>query len=363
MKNMKLFKPFLAALLLVIAGFAQAEMVIDFSDTKGFGTAMDFVQINNIRVDTRTEIVNPFDGSSQTEVITMYYDVPFRFDLAGMHLVPDLGTAAPQTAARNCAQLTVFVTNAMNGAPLEDAIITVGGKSLIAGSNGATFENLPTGSTSVQVNHQDYVASSKTVNLACGGNGTTSLSLSPSVGENALRVTDLRAILTWGNQPKDLDAHLTGPCPGLPADLTNEENRFHVYWLDENRLGCNGMVKLDVDDVDSFGPETITIVPIGERLNEGVYRYSVYQYEGTGTLADSASVSLIVGNQPQRTFYPPAECQANLISSSDGSAAVDDGNAWVVFELIVNAEGAVSVVLVNQCKRIGGSAIIRQKSH
>jgi len=337
---MKLFKPFLAALLLVIAGFAQAEMVIDFSDTKGFGTAMDFVQINNIRVDTRTEIVNPFDGSSQTEVITMYYDVPFRFDLAGMHLVPDLGTAAPQTAARNCAQLTVFVTNAMNGAPLEDAIITVGGKSLIAGSNGATFENLPTGSTSVQVNHQDYVASSKTVNLACGGNGTTSLSLSPSVGENALRVTDLRAILTWGNQPKDLDAHLTGPCPGLPADLTNEENRFHVYWLDENRLGCNGMVKLDVDDVDSFGPETITIVPIGD-----------------------ASVSLIVGNQPQRTFYPPAECQANLISSSDGSAAVDDGNAWVVFELIVNAEGAVSVVLVNQCKRIGGSAIIRQKSH
>ena len=357
---MKLFKPFLAALLFVVAGFAQAaEMEIYFNDSKGFGTAKDLVQINNIRVDTITEVVNPFDGSSQFDIITMYYDVPFRFELAGMHLVPDLSTAATQNPERNSAQLTVVVTNAMNGIPIVDAIVTVAGISQISGDSGATFEGLPTGSTSVQVTHQGFVTDSKRVNLVSGNNGTASLSLSPSIGENALRVTDMRAILTWGNEPRDLDAHLTGPCPGLPSGSTNEDGRFHVYWFEENRDGCNGMVNLDVDDVDSYGPETITIHPANGVLNEGVYRYTVYQYEGTGTLADSASVSLIVGNNPPRAFYPPSD-RSVLIPSDDGSPAVEMGNAWVVFEIHVNATGLVSVVEVNEYKRIAGSSVIRR---
>jgi hypothetical protein len=362
MKNMKLFKPFLTALLFVVMGFAQAELVIDFNDSSGFGTAMDLVQINNIRVDTRTEIVNPFDGTSQFHVITMYYDVPFRFEQAAMHLVPDMSGAAPQTPERNCAQLTVFVTNAMNGDPITDATATVGGISKHTGVSGAIFDGLPTGLSSVQVTHQDFVADSKTVNLACGNNGTVSLSLSPSVGEDALQANDMRLILTWGEQPVDLDAHLTCPVPGLPAGFTNEEGRDHVYWPPELRSGCDGMVNLDVDDTSSFGPETITIVPnpATGRLNEGIYRYSVYQYQGFGTLADSASVSLIVGNYPTRTFYPPLLCQGSLTPSGDMAEAVELGNIWKVLELHVDAAGIVSVVEVNTCGQEAGSAVVRK---
>lgn len=371
---MKLFKPFLAAFLFVVMGFAKAEMIIDFGDSSGFGTAKDFVQINNIRVDTRTKIVNPFAPEEiQFEVITMYYDVPFRFDLAGMHLVPDMSGAATQTAERNCAQLTVFVTNAMNGSPIGNAIVTVGGISKSTDVSGnALFDKLPTGPISVQVTYPDFVIDSKTANLACGNNGTVSLSLSPSVGEDALLANDLRLILTWGEQPVDLDAHLTGPCPGLSAvfinedvGFINEENRFHVYWPPDLRSGCDGMVNLDVDDMSSFGPETITIVPnpATGRLNEGIYRYTVYQYQGSGTLADSASVSLLVGNYPPRTFYPPLLCQGNLIPSLDNvTEAVELGNIWKVLELHVNAAGIVSVVEVNTCGQEAGSAVVRSKT-
>ncbi len=362
---MKLFKPFLAAFLFVVMGFAKADMVIDFGNSSGFGTAIDFVQINNIRVDTRTKIVNPFAPEEiQFEVITMYYDVPFRFELAGMHLVPDMSGAATQNAERNCAQLTVFVTNAMDGSSIGNAIVTVGGisKSTDVSSGNALFEKLPTGPISVQVTYPDFVTDSKTANLACGNNGTVSLSLSPSVGEDALLANDLRIILTWGKQPVDLDAHLTCPVPGLPAGFTNEEGRDHVYWPPELRSGCDGMVNLDVDDTSSFGPETITIVPhpATGRLNEGIYRYTVYQYQGSGTLADSASVSLIVGNYPPRTFYPPLLCQVNLIPSLDDvTEAVESGNIWKVLELHVNAAGIVSVVDVNTCGQEAGSAVVR----
>jgi hypothetical protein len=54
-----------------------------------------------------------------------------------------------------------------------------------------------------------------------------------------------RIVLNWGESPSDLDLHL-------------ESGGYHVsYW--NMHVSTDGGVRLDRDDVDCFGPETITI--------------------------------------------------------------------------------------------------------
>ncbi len=72
----------------------------------------------------------------------------------------------------------------------------------------------------------------------------------------------LRIVLTWGATPSDLDSHLTGP--------NSLGGRFHVYYSNK----VDGGAELDLDDVSSYGPETITI----KQLRDGMYRYSVHNF-------------------------------------------------------------------------------------
>jgi hypothetical protein len=81
---MKLIKLFITTLSLVLAGLAQAQLTIDFTDTSGFGTGPEMVQINDIRVDF--EIPNPFGGPPR--IATAYYDVAFQFNKETLHLEP-----------------------------------------------------------------------------------------------------------------------------------------------------------------------------------------------------------------------------------------------------------------------------------
>ena len=90
---------------------------------------------------------------------------------------------------------------------------------------------------------------------------------SPNVGSGNVRI-----VLTWGENPRDLDSHLLTP--------SGEE----VYWVntDPPEAGAN----LDRDDVSSYGPETITIT----EPQLGTYQYWVYQYSSTGSLTSSEAV-------------------------------------------------------------------------
>jgi len=69
----------------------------------------------------------------------------------------------------------------------------------------------------------------------------------------------VRIVLTWGQYPWDLDAHLSG-------------SGFHVYYRNQDV----GYAELDYDDRNSFGPEIITIS--GSKI--GSYVYTVHNYSG-----------------------------------------------------------------------------------
>lgn len=122
--------------------------------------------------------------------------------------------------------------------------------------------------------------------------------------------TSIGIVLFWGASPSDLDAHLTGPSSG---------SRFHVYWDQKGALNSDPFAALDVDDISSFGPETITIT----QQSSGVYRFSVHDYSDrgfTGTTNLAASGAII------RLFLPGK----NPVTFTVPNQA---GNLWTVFEL------------------------------
>ena len=129
----------------------------------------------------------------------------------------------------------------------------------------------------------------------------------------------LRAVLTWGATPRDLDSHLSYP-------------NNHVYYVDKTGTNAN----LDVDDTDSFGPETITI----EQKHDGErYVYAVHDYtNGSRNRKDSkamgfsnARVEVYVGQTLIRTYrvQPDTTATSWIVFGIDENGAFHDINQYL----------------------------------
>ncbi|MFC1587594.1 pre-peptidase C-terminal domain-containing protein [Planctomycetota bacterium] len=99
-------------------------------------------------------------------------------------------------------------------------------------------------------------------------------------GENLENRDSYRFVLEWGEHPRDLDSHLL--TPPIAGDA------YHIYYPASNRGSTTGLpfAELDVDDISSFGPETITI----GRLFPGTYRYSIFNYSRNPAITTSQAM-------------------------------------------------------------------------
>lgn len=129
------------------------------------------------------------------------------------------------------------------------------------------------------------------VKCPCAG---TTYAISPVMNN----LDGMRIVLNWGAEPRDLDSHLLYP-------------GNHVYFI--NMRGTDS--GLDVDDVDGFGPETITI----RRKHDGErYVYAVHNFsDGTNPTSNrlsgsNAKVFVYVGQTLIRTYYVPTNKVGNL---------------------------------------------------
>ena len=100
-------------------------------------------------------------------------------------------------------------------------------------------------------------------------NTTANIPLNPILGANEA----FRIVLEWGENPSDLDSHLWTPTGA------------HIYYVTRGSLNSAPFVNLDVDDVTSYGPETVTI----RTLEAGTYTYVLGEW---GRHDTSSSVSL-----------------------------------------------------------------------
>lgn len=107
----------------------------------------------------------------------------------------------------------------------------------------------------------------------------------------------MRIVLNWGATPEDLDSHIVFP-----------DN--HVYF--QSMSGSNA--QLDVDDTDSFGPETITLSKKhdGERYVYAVHDFTNREASGSMLSKSKAKVFVYVGQTLIRTYYVPANQVGNL---------------------------------------------------
>lgn len=140
------------------------------------------------------------------------------------------------------------------------------------------FSDVPSGTYTAYFSKEGYI-SDFTVLSVLGGVTTSDfrMNLSPDIRTEG----GYRVILSWGAHPEDLDSHVFTP--------SIFGYNYHVYYADKGDLYNLPFINLDVDDVSSYGPETITI----EKTYAGKYYYSVHHYYGYGSLSESdATVSL-----------------------------------------------------------------------
>ena len=124
---------------------------------------------------------------------------------------------------------------------------------------------------------------------------------------NGLVSEELRVVLTWGATPDDLDSHMVGP--------DGAGGKFHEYYP---VCGDGSDTDLDVDDISSYGPETITIY----QEHDGTYVYAVHDYTN-----NSASSSTVLSNSgAQVNVY-----RDNQLIMTYNVPRNQGGTLWTVF--------------------------------
>jgi uncharacterized protein YfaP (DUF2135 family) len=273
------------------------------------------------------DVVTGSDGSYETRSLPAgTYSVAAVADryqpatLFGARIVATQTSTAPSIplvpASNQPGVISGVVRNARNarampGVPVElrAGVGSVDGATMastLTGANGTyRFGGLQAGTYSVAAASAGFVNGSLT-GISVGGTerGNQDVLLSPEGTENEIRI-----VLSWGAEPRDLDSHLYGP--------TESGSRFHIAYNSRGSLDAGVRAALDVDDTNSYGPETVTIT----EQRAGVYRYAVHHYAGGSSLSSSGAVVQVYrGSTLLDRFEPPV----------GGSG---QGDVWIVFEL------------------------------
>ena len=180
------------------------------------------------------------------------------------------------------------VTDATTSSPIAGAQVCINGTNLCTATdaNGDyTISDAPVGDQTITATADGYISvTDQAATIVAGETTERPIALSPKLAEGELRI-----VLSWGENPRDLDSHLFLP------------DKTDIDYGEEGQT-IQG-VTLDVDAEQGYGPETITI---SQLIGNGTYTYAVYQFAGNGSLATSgAVVRLERGDQVLATFSVP----------------------------------------------------------
>jgi uncharacterized delta-60 repeat protein len=233
------------------------------------------------------------------------------------------GGSGPTTVLAGTAR------NAVNGQGLAGVLVSAGGGSAVTDAQGGfVITNVPVGSVTVGGSLTGFIPFSGSFTLTNQATNGIEFAMSPIIsGPETVRL-----VLTWGAEPRDLDAHLDTP----EIAGTN----FHVFFGAPGSLADLPFAQLDVDDVDGFGPETITIT----NTFPGTYSYYVHRFSGAGNLAGSgARVQVFTEAGLVATVTVPTNGVGDYwhVAQIDG-----DSRAISVINSIVTAPPAVATNLV-----------------
>ncbi len=369
-KKMKLLKfsinlLFCIGLIVLLPSVSKADNLIDFNEGRGVGVGQDTFQINNVKINAT---IPDASSSTGTRIIPVYYDITFRFDASTLQLVPIISTLREQS--RNCSIVELSVLNQENNQPISGVNVTIDQMTLVTDAKGfVRFTDVSSGWVILNLSKDGFLANTQSLNLSCtkvnavemrlqartttpdntttpnsnnnsnnnssGSSSTTAIPSPDNIPKQSMVMS-----LDWGDNPRDLDLHVTGPSPNTPSTYKNKENRFHVYF--SNTKSPDSSVVLNVDLFSAIKPEVTNInLPSGRSLlNAGVYRVSVQHFAGNGSIANAnAKVTLKIGDGVEQTFIPVPNA---------GGLEGKTGDLWVVCEITVDDNGRMNVTPINQ---------------
>lgn len=138
--------------------------------------------------------------------------------------------------------------------------ITILPPSLTANDGSFAIVNVPAGNYTLEIKGANVASAYRTV-VSAGADTPASQNILVSP---LLNTDEVRVVLSWNAEPRDLDSHLE-----YGSSAPNQ-----VVWNDKVKLG--GDLTLDVDVVTGFGPETVTLK--GSTWSQSRRGYSVYNW-------------------------------------------------------------------------------------
>ncbi len=287
------------------------------------------------------------DGTVISGATSSYYYFNTENDFLGEYYCQtDNGTSRKirftNSAVANGATINGKVTNALDGTAIAGAFVQIAGLSTTTDANGnyeitnipealltAAFSANPlSGNAPLQVSFSDQsndathtlivsadgfsTYTNSQVAIASGESLTIDVSLSPNISAG-----ELRLVLNWGENPRDLDSYLVTP--------EIEGNVYTIYYGSRGNETTPPYATLDHDDTDGFGPETITIY----QNFAGTYKYYIHQYSSDGEIINSNAVVQV---------YDATGLISSINVPTEGT-----GYYWNVLT-IDGATGAISVI-------------------
>ncbi len=214
------------------------------------------------------------------------------------------------------------VVNAQTGAVLSGAQITVEGFEITSTTGGGgrfTVFAAPEGERTLLASRSGFVSASVPVTVVADATQETSIGLlEEGDGGDGVAV-----ILTWGEDPADLDLHVSGP--------DESGDRFHIAFFALNPVPYGS---LDLDDRESYGPETVTISKSSsQNYVAGDYRVWIHNFSNTPEFDISSAIVTIFAKGEQVGQY--------RVQDAAGDASMD---IWRIADFTLAADGSVSSV-------------------
>ncbi|PJA95700.1 MAG: hypothetical protein CO129_10390 [Ignavibacteriales bacterium CG_4_9_14_3_um_filter_34_10] len=170
----------------------------------------------------------------------------------------------------------------------------------------------------IRFSHPKYITSQFDIEIMAGALFFNRFSVSPKMPLGSLRV-----VIDWSDKPSDLDAHFV------------KVNNYHISYRNK-KVSEDGIAKLDRDDTDGFGPETITTKNIDKN---SVYYFYVTDFTN---LHNSNSVQLSKSKCNVKIYGRDNEL-LNVLKVPENIA----GDYWHVFKIINDG-----IIIINEIKNI-----------
>lgn len=270
-----------------------------------------------------------FSGEEVQEILLtktdkVAYDNTDSANTSGDFPMVNAGLAVEEAINRG-GTVKGYFSNAVNGKRIQASYVihkeTAEGE-IVGNENGYTsdedgeFEisNLRAGTYVLEINAEGYVTNYAAIEVPIRGEvNMGTISLTKEIDPDAYRI-----VLTWGEEPEDLDSHLRA------VDSSGED--VHIYFNNEYDDSAN----LDWDDTTSYGPETITITDFKEL--SGI-RYAVHNYTDADANSDDPEAIRLANSEAVVKVYRGS----SLLKTYEVPKNIK-GTVWTVFSISGNGE-------------------------